>query len=307
MRKSGKEEKSKKTMYKEFKEIYDKIVVDIPYLKSLEELEDMWKEIIEINKCKAQEGDENTIIVKLSQLYITEYCYLAMAVGEDGKYPQLQLILKHILINIGNTSFCVYKLAFDGFDYQAEILLRNLFELCMMLLNVVLDKEKMQELYDSAKEDNEKEVWNKFFRAYKMKDTVVSYEEKLGGNISKRWQKDTYSELSSYVHNDFFKLFMYSYTQVNDDNDRMELNLCGSNATRTEKILGELDNILWYTGMVFFKILGDEDIELSNEIICMSGKEVKEEDKEFWNIGFMIELLSRNIFAKIKEKEDTDS
>ncbi len=177
----------------------------------------------------------------------------------------------------------------------------------MMLLNVVLDKEKMQELYDSAKEDNEKEVWNKFFRAYKMKDTVVSYEEKLGGNISKRWQKDTYSELSSYVHNDFFKLFMYSYTQVNDDNDRMELNLCGSNATRTEKILGELDNILWYTGMVFFKILGDEDIELSNEIICMSGKEVKEEDKEFWNIGFMIELLSRNIFAKIKEKEDTDS
>ena len=168
----------------------------------------MWKEIIEINKFKIQEGNENTEIVKLSRLYITEYCYLAMAVGEDGKYSQLQLLLKHILINIANTSLCVYKLAFDGFDYQAEILLRNLFELCMMLLNIVLDKEKMQKLFDSAKDDNEKEVWDKFFRAYKMKDTVVAYEEKFGGNISRRWQKHTYSELSSYVHNDFFKVFM---------------------------------------------------------------------------------------------------
>ena len=41
---------------------------------------------------------------------------------------------------------------------------------------------------------------------------------------------------------------------------------------------------------------------------CMTGKEVKEEDKEFWNIGFLIELLSREIFITIaKSEEDTDS
>ena len=288
-----------------FKDEYEKLIKSLLFSEPpLEyfDIPEMWQAILDINKEKRAFGDENTEISMLSKMYIIEYFYFSAAIGHSEEYLKIQMIFQGLLTNIANTAFSVYKLAFDGLSYQAKVLNRSLYELCMTLLNVMIDKEKRKALFESASKDNEYEVWKRHFSARKLKSTMLAYEKKLGGDFSKDWHERTYKHLSAYVHNDFVNFYFGSMSNPTSDNEELKINYAGNFADRVDNLLEEMNAILFYTGMNFLKMLVDDDLDVKKEHLCTNDPS-DSNNKDFWNQASFLELWNRECYIKLLNKQ----
>lgn len=283
-----------------FREEYNQLIGEMNIKEpeiELPEIDEMWKEILDINENKLLFGESQTPISELSRLYIVEYYYLAMAVGDDTS-NEIQFVLKSLLIGIANTSLCIYKNSFDGFKYQAKVLLRNLYEQGLVFLNVLLDKEKRSALLSASSQDAEYEVWRKYFKPQKMHKTIANFEKKLGMEWSEDWHKRVYGDLSSYAHNDFLSLLVTSYFIPEDEDEEMKINICGCFADRVDNTLDQLNGILFFIGMNFLKIVSSNHSDVKKEMICIDEKD-ESRNKDFWNKATFLELLNRKCFLKM--------
>lgn len=76
-------------------------------------------------------------------------------------------------------------------------IVRNLYEICLMLLNICIDEEKRNEFAESARKENSYEVWRKFFNIRTMLETLSGYSD--DEKLSEFWlseYKQYYSKLS---------------------------------------------------------------------------------------------------------------
>ena len=284
-----------------FKEEYDKLIKSFLFSEpplECSDISEMWQSILDVNKEKRVFGDEKTEVSMLSRMYIIEFFYFSAAVGHSEKYLELQMIFQWLLINIANTAFSVYKLAYDGLSYQAKVLNRSLYELCMTLLNVMVDKEKRRALFESASKENEYEIWRKYFSAKKLKATMLKYEKKIGGDFSEDWHERTYKHLSAYVHNDFVNFYFGSMSNPTSEDEELKINYAGNFADRVDNLLEEMNAILFYTGMNFLKMLVDADLDIKKEHLCADNTP-NSNAKDFWNQASFLELWNRECYIKL--------
>ena len=124
-------------------------------------------------------------------------------------------VYETLFTNISNDCIAIIKLLDNGFESQAKILTRNLFELVYTLLVLIINKDRCKAYFDSAKLENQYEIWNKYIRMYKLNEELYKYEKKMDieyAEMMKKTRKRIYSEYSSYVHNDFIYCFIGCYS-----------------------------------------------------------------------------------------------
>lgn len=283
-----------------YKAEYQELLTEIASKETvieISEFDEMWKEVLDINKHKLLYADSKTLNSELSRLYIIEYYYLAMAVGNDIS-NEVQFILKSLLIGMANTALCIYKNSFDGFKYQSKVLLRNLYEQGLVFLNVLLDKEKRTALLSATSQGAEYDTWCKYFKPQKMHKTIANFEKKLGEEWSDDWHKRVYGDLSSYAHNDFLSLLITSYFISEDEDEEMKINICGNFADRVDDTLDQLNGMLFFFGMNFLKIISSKYSDVTKEMICVDEKN-ETTNKAFWNRATFLELLNRKCYLRL--------
>ncbi len=221
----------------------------------------------------------------------------------------MNTLCTHLLLTISNTSLSIIKLSIDGLDYQAMVLLRNLYETCFTLLNIIIDVDKRKEFFESARKENDNEVWKKHFSMRKMRETIDAYEATLCDNNElnndeldelREWKSIRYKELSAFAHNSFPNLLLFGYQRVDNPEDIMKPNIWGITSTRAVQILSELDGLLWYTGLVFYKLLLDPKIDVTKESLFNKNSSISH---TFWKKACYLRLLTNEYYKYICEAE----
>lgn len=223
-----------------FKELIDKLPENYKISEGF--IDDLFQSMEILNTDKAN-IDNNLEFEEIINLYIGEWAL--RSVGTLSKSAStLQYIVIGFFIQISNTLSCILRLVKEGFDYQATILVRNLIDISYTLLTLMIDEESRDKFLEAARNSDEKTIWHKYFRFERMEKIIWKYISSIGNENEVLFLKNIGSEiyhwLSSFVHNDFISIFLYSYSETKDDNEEMTINLQGHHATRVSKILGKL-------------------------------------------------------------------
>jgi hypothetical protein len=194
-------------------------------------IKEKWEEMIDINENKMQYADFNSKNLILSYLFALRWGITSLAVA-DKDNDRYMMAFQGLFSTISNTIISIIKLAIDGLDYQAFILIRNLYELCFTLLAIIIDPIKRKVLVDGSIAEDEYNTWKKNFTFKHLDATIRTYENRISDiesdSFLNTWRKNSYSKFSSYAHNDFVSFFLYGFALPVDDTDKLELNLWGS-------------------------------------------------------------------------------
>lgn len=226
---------------------------------SLQEVNTYWELFLEENYIKKVNIGIEDALHEIIELDFVASGLLTMAFISGNESPDITT-LQSLLIQIVNTELAIYKLTCDGLDYQAEILLRTLLELFVLLINLLLDKDKRAQF--RACDTDKKTKWYKLFRFPKMINTIKDYERENGLPSFSGWIEENYSFSSSYVHNNFFDAFIYSRSNVLITDPTYD-NLFGSYVTRTNKILYKMAEICYVSLILFVRIFKNCDTDIS--------------------------------------------
>jgi hypothetical protein len=261
-----------------------------------EKLKEYWDEMFYFNNNKFQKPNIESEELQLSYLFSLRWGSTSLCTSNKILLP---LSFSILFSSISNTIFSIIKLAIDGFDSQANILIRNLHELCFTMLSIIIDPIKRNAFIDCSK-DNEYKKWNTYFRFKELNKTINDYLNKNNRNdlFLNTWMKNYYSNFSSYVHNDFFSIFLNNYAFTKNKNDFCNLNLWGSYASRTDIITSNINSILWFTESMFERLLTDKCINFYNnkELLIINNKEI-------WNLSMFVGLFTKKYYMQILSKK----
>lgn len=266
-------------------------------------IEEKWGEMVNLNKEKLRFNNINSDNLVLSNLFALRWGITSLAISNSDN-DQYAMLFGGLFATIANTIFAVNKLAIDGFDYQASSLIRSLYEQCFMLLSIIIEPEKRNALIDSAANDDEYNTWRKHFSFKHLDRTIQCYENKISEieptSFLNTWRKRNYSTFSSYVHNDYASFLLYGLALPDNDQEELQLNLWGSYSTRTDIITGNANALLWYTELLFMKLLTDKDIDIKPEILYKA-----DGDKRLWNLASFLGLFAKEYYMQIREVDES--
>ena len=285
--------------YEKLVEIFEKLNAILPEVipkMSLTETIDMWEGILGWNKNKEIPADVDISLENLIHFYIVEYTCFSFSV-DDKSVMRETLLYNGLFTIITNTVFAIWKLAIDGLDYSAKVLLRNLLELMLTILTVLLDDSKKNALMDAAINNAEKEVWHKHFRLQKMLAIIGEYL-KSEENPLIEWATERYAHFSSYAHNDFLALLGLSRSVVDEENEITHPNICGSYATRTELLLSELAELCYIFDLLFVFIYTKKSKDSNDATFAAFLK-----DEECWQNAMYLSQLNKAYYEEIISKE----
>ena len=270
------------------------------YRKMLEKINEKISCYAEIEKVYKQVMNQQPKIIKyykkdkeIAQWYAFSIGLFACSINfqeekAEQEYREDRIVYFSLLTNISNDILAIVKLVDNGFEFQANLIIRNLIELLYTLLVALINKEKRKEYFNSGMLQNEYSVWNKNFRMNKMSEELAKYESKIFDEKIREelkvMRKQTYQYYSSYIHNDyaFCVLSCYSPKQENSKEEpSLEYNLWGKYNYAGKKILKELNINLWMI-MLYFKHI------ISKKEYFNKENYVEEESKEFWNDALII-------------------
>ena len=286
--------------YEELVKLFDKLNKNIPEdnLKmSLTETISVWEGIYGLNKNKKIPADLDIDLDNLIHFYIVEYASFAVCVDDKSNMRET-LLYSGLFTTITNTVFTIWKLAIDGLDYSAKVLLRNLLELMLILITVLLDSEKRNAIMDATENDTTKEVWHKHFRSDKM-IAVISKYLKAVENPLKKWVKEQYTHFSSYVHNDFWALLGFSRAVTDKEKEITHLNICGNYATRTNHLLDEVAELCYVFDLMFVFIYREKIKDKTDT--TFSGFLTEEES---WKKAMCLSEINKICYEEIISKKN---
>ena len=245
---------------------------------------------------QSNEHDANT---ELAILFIIRWGIQSLAVAEKGR---LRFIYKCMLLTISNTSLAILKLALSGLDYQTSVLQRTLYELCFTFLNMLIDGKKRKRFLETPENNDDIKVWRDCFSIKQLNATLVEYERKFSGGdrdlFTQNWRKQNYMHYSSHVHHEFHALTTHSFSKPKGDDDVMDFILWGNSNSRYSSIISQMNELLWYTELLYLRIMTDEDTELDIETFR------SEETVELSDLATSFGLIAQEYFMHLKiEKE----
>ena len=234
-----------------------------------------WNDFFEDYFVKGNSIYEETDYVQLAYLYSILWGDFSFAALLNGKEVKENILLGTLAATISNDILAIVKLALDGLDYQAINIVRNLYELSLLLLNIYLNEEKRNSYIESVKHGKSYEVWRKHFNVGSMLETIDNYCKNK--ELSEFWLKNYksfYNRLSSFVHNDFANIYVFGYSNPQSETDLHEFNVGAHYVTRYNEILMETIDILWVITKIFRYLM--EDQKLSDFSCIIFGKDNNE-------------------------------
>ena len=264
-------------------------------ISSYDELIDFLKEMKSV-KPKFNKDIKNER--RKTECYALSCGLLALALENKNKeidenLKQYITVYATLLTNISNDCLAIVNMLDNGFEFQARILSRNLFELIYTLLVVIINKDKCREYFEAGAE-NGYEIWNKYFRVSKLNEELYNYEKQEDielAEMMKNIRKKTYSEYSSYAHNDFIYCFIGCHS-TDREKEFVNYNLWGNYNFNAISILESVNELLW---MMFLYL----ENMISKKEIFEKSLFISEENHKYWNDAFLIAVM----LDEYKQKE----
>lgn len=270
-----------------------KINLDKEFIVPYETIMDYYNQMNDIMDNPEIWQEANEDVINIAELYNLYYGIMSISIEPkvEDKNFKIKALYSSIFVTIANSITAVIYLAEKGLDYQANVINRQLFELCMLLLNVMIDENKEKILTDTEMTEENMKIWRKYFSPKELNDTIENYEK---ADLTD-WRKRQYSFYSNYSHNDFLSFLFFSFSSPKNEKDRIFNNVWGGYISRVNTILENMISFLWYTSKAFMKLLTDKDIHVSKETLGT--------EKEFCNFaGYMFVLLDTYYFDYFMKK-----
>lgn len=131
---------------------------------------------------------------------------------------------------------------------QANSLLRNLYELCILLLAILIDDTLLEHYIDLDDSERESKRWRKYFSSGKLMNIIRKWEATKERDLQLRISnpyEDNYSFLSSYVHNAFVAIINSKFVR-NNDNQFTKNNIWGTTVNNIETTQSIMFSLLLY-------------------------------------------------------------
>ena len=266
-------------------------------ISSYDELVDFLKEMKSV---KPKKNDEIKTERRKTECYALSCGLLALTFENrddetNESIKQYRTVYQTLLTNISNDCLAIINMLDNGFEFQARILARNLFELIYTLLITVIDKDKCTQYFESASLENGYEIWNKYFRISKLNEQLYNYEKKEDTELAKMMKdirKKTYSEYSSYAHNDFLYCFIGCHS-TDRKTKFTNYNLWGNYNYNAKSILKSINELLWMMFLYLENLISKKEIFEKSSLIY-------EDNFKYWNDAFLIAVM----LDEQKQKEE---
>ena len=258
-----------------------KINLDKEFIVPYETIMDYYNQMNDIMDNPEIWQEANEDVLNIAELYNLYYGIMSFSIEpkEEDKNFKIKALYSSIFVTIANFITAVIYLAENGLDYQANVINRQLFEICMLLLNVMIDENKEKILTDTEMTEGNMKIWRKYFSPKELNDTIENYEK---ADLTD-WRKRQYSFYSNYSHNDFLSFLFFSFSSPKNEKDKLFNNVWGGYISRVNTILENMISFLWYTSKAFMKLLVDKDIHIS--------KETLRTEEELWKFSIYTGIL----------------
>lgn len=258
-----------------------KINLDKEFIVPYETIMDYYNQMNDIMDNPEIWQEANEDVLNIAELYNLYYGIMSFSIEpkEEDKNFKIKALYSSIFVTIANSITAVIYLAENGLDYQANVINRKLFEICMLLLNVMIDENKEKILTDTEMTEGNMKIWRKYFSPKELNDTIENYEK---ADLTD-WRKRQYSFYSNYSHNDFLSFLFFSFSSPKNEKDKLFNNVWGGYISRVNTILENMISFLWYTSKAFMKLLVDKDIHIS--------KETLRTEEELWKFSIYTGIL----------------
>lgn len=258
-----------------------KISLDKEFVVPYETIMDYYNQMNDIMDNPEIWQEANEDVLNIAELYNLYYGIMSFSIEpkEEDKNFKIKALYSSIFVTIANSITTVIYLAENGLDYQANVINRQLFEICMLLLNVMIDENKEKILTDTEMTEGNMKIWRKYFSPKELNDTIENYEK---ADLTD-WRKRQYSFYSNYSHNDFLSFLFFSFSSPKNEKDKLFNNVWGGYISRVNTILENMISFLWYTSKAFMKLLVDKDIHIS--------KETLRTEEELWKFSIYTGIL----------------
>lgn len=213
---------------------------------------------------------------------------------------EYKIVYSAFLTNIANSCVAIIELSKLGFSFHANVLMRNLCELCFMFLVVIMDKEKCKEYFKSAQKRNEYQIWSDNFRFRKMNELLKEYEKTLSEDVQfiSEWRNDLYSSYSGYVHNDFIKCFLKSFSK-DKKKQYYYYYVWGMYNNEVKDNLESLNYLMWVVDLYFMHLVSQgkmfEKIRFKDENL-----------KEMWNDSISLYYIIDTLYKRYVEENSRE-
>lgn len=216
-----------------------------------------------INAHKVHYGAKAERESLLIQIITFRYSVLSLTIRES-KGPDF-FLLKSFMIQISNSISSIVLLTENGFEYQAISQIRNLLELLMMLIVLVESPQKRIEAIKVHNPDEARKVWHKYFSKTQFMKLIKKHAGMDSDLVD--WIENTYKFLSSFSHNDYANILLFSLSD-GDDEQTLHLNLLGNCITRKGKIYNNLISAIMPFDIMLFSLLRNEKIDINMDDLC---------------------------------------
>lgn len=260
---------------------WNKIKKEIKNDKNIEEFDDSYfinsvSSIIQVVSNRPKELqkeflDKYEIELKLNYLFLTESFMLFHTLDKkfgvnsrDSEYKnhdskEVFQSLSLLLHQINNSIACHLSLLERGYNFQANIIFRNIIETGNLITAILLDgtfHKTYKELEFINDEEEQLKFWNKNLKPGKVnaiiKNNYTKYlETENEFDFIHKLKKDLYSKTSKYVHTSFITSVFNSYSS-NDNTDNIDINVFGRIDTNLKSTL---DSSNFYFKVFYFDIL----------------------------------------------------
>lgn len=270
-----------------YKEIFKKVNEEKP-VSSYDELLEFLREM---KSAKPKVNNEIKKEKRKTECYALSCGLLALSL-ENSKENIVEDLKNHstvyqtLFTNISNDCLAIIDMLNNGFEFQARILARNLFELIYTLLIVIINKDKCKKYFEAARLENGYEVWSKYFRMSKLNDELYAFEKEEDiefAEMMKNARKRAYSEYSSYAHNDFIYCFVGCHS-TNKETEFTHYNLWGNYNYNAISILESINDLLWMMFLYFENIMAKKGLFEKSDFI-------NKENYKYWNDALLIAVM----------------
>ena len=267
---------------------------------------DLWDWCAETSEKKVEYGSQGERGCVIARNVAIRYLHLAMMI-DTSKYKD-GFLLSSIIQTISDTIISIIKLAEDGLEYQAFVMIRTLFELFMTLLIVVESPEKRKAYKSAHTPEDSYKVWRSDFTKAKFIKMLESYSGDYPDLFepAKIWVTEAYGFLSSFVHNDSLNVMLYTRPVFNAEGVT-SFSMWGEYVTRKGEVFSRLVDVIAPCDLLFFSMLKDPKIDISIKNMLIKEEDFPNTINMYWTLDrlrkiCLLLLVDYDSYDKIKSE-----
>ena len=294
-----------------YKTVKNKLEFDSEQLfLSCKEINNLVSEFLDLYEYQLSEKKQYSNAEIIAILYALTFALksFSLAIKDNVAFPAAFLMgLQSLFASIFNAIVSICILLKRGLYHPASTILRNIYELCFTLLNILIDEEKRYEYTSNKELIMKRGKWRKHFSFKSLNDTIKEYETSIADGklgFMSDLRNRAYAWYSSSAHNGYAHLVCGSFIaeQQNEEGSFLSLNVGGiPNERIILSRLIDLDDLLFYTTKMLLKLLAFQNGRIDPKDI------VKEESMEMWLQSQVLNCLAEEMYLIAKMDYEMNS